>query len=324
MGKIQPRRNQRQLREIKTSVAPLPLEQLIAVKSENPVARGIEVAGQVLGQAIQRRNQLRNQQEQSDLLAKAFESGDLTGLSPENQIDLMKIRGKEQNPYLVPGNSPVFDMRTGQYIYPTSGGPATGTPKPLAPVKQDVKRESTMDKEIAKLRVDIAKSRPETNSAVSELERIKELNKNSFSGPVGSKAFSFARATGVGAKSEIFKNTSDVANTLKGLVAKTLKSTFAGQLSDGERNYLNEVYGGADGMAKEERAIAIKNVQNMLREKFRGKESALNELTGKTQPNDSPQDGGVVTREMAINLLKEAGGDKERAKALARSRNMRF
>lgn len=262
------------------SVSP---EAMIQVLGRNPYADGLNVAGEVLGQALKRRNALRKQQEQADLLSKAISTGDMTGLNPETQIDLLKLRDSRYKP---DGRGNILDAYTGQFL--TYGQLSTeDTNKNKKPTVKTTPRETTMDKEVTKLRVDIAKSRPEISSAVSELERIKALNQNSFSGGVGSKAFAAARATGVGADSEIFKNTADVSNTLKGLVAKTLKATFSGQLSDGERNYLNEVYGAADGMTKEERAIAMVNIQNMLTEKLRSKESALNELTGNT-PKEIP------------------------------------
>lgn len=68
----------------------------------------------------------------------------------------------------------------------------------------------------------------------------------------------------VGTNDPTFKNTADVVNTMQAQVARVLKSTFGGQLSDDERKYLNKVYGALPSMSPTERNIAMTNVKTML------------------------------------------------------------
>lgn len=56
--------SRRPVRQIQIEKKRVPLEQIIAVRGQSPVAKGIETAGQVLGQALARKAQLRRQGEQ--------------------------------------------------------------------------------------------------------------------------------------------------------------------------------------------------------------------------------------------------------------------
>lgn len=102
--------------------------------------------------------------------------------------------------------------------------------------------------------------------AVSEIDRISPLNEKSSGGMFGA-----LRQKGMSAmnmEDEQFRNTADVINSLKGLVARVLKSTFGGQLSDSERDYLNSIYGAAEKYNVAERRIAMTNVKRMLQNKI--------------------------------------------------------
>ena len=158
--------------------------------------------------------------------------------------------------------------------------------------------DKSMERAITKAKVDLAKTRPMVDSVTAEIERVEKLNENSFGGLGGSMAMKAARTTGIGADSEKFKNTSDVVNTMQSQVAKVLKSTFGGQLSDGEREYLNGVYGALPSLTRSERAIAMKNVKSMLKAKLEGDDSTLNELL---------QDAGLPPNPTSDNETKNAG-----------------
>lgn len=103
------------------------------------------------------------------------------------------------------------------------------------------------------------------DNAIAELNRIRPLNETSRGGLLGRMAQRLESAADRDKPSTEFKNTADVINSLKGMVVSVLKSTFGGQLSDGEREYLNEVYGAVEGMSRSERKIAMDGVERTLR-----------------------------------------------------------
>lgn len=140
--------------------------------------------------------------------------------------------------------------------------------------------DRSMQSAITKSKVEIADAKALVSAVIPEIERVQKLNKDSYGGLAGSAIMKTKSALNTGPDDIKFKNTSDVLNTMKAQVARVLKSTFGGQLSDGERQYLNEVYGALDGMSQTERDIAMTNVATMLRGKITGAESKLRELTG--------------------------------------------
>lgn len=158
---------------------------------------------------------------------------------------------------------------------------------------QTVEEKATA-KEIAKAKADLASTRPMVNGAVSEIERVIKLNDNSYGGFFGNLKRKAVSAMNSGENDEKFKNTTDVINTMQGQVVRVLKSSFGGQLSDGEREYLNGIYGALPKMSIEERKIAMTNVIKMLSDKLQGAESKYIELGGQpeqrksTQVNDDP------------------------------------
>jgi hypothetical protein len=109
-----------------------------------------------------------------------------------------------------------------------------------------------------------AEAKSIADTAIAELNRIRPLNDESRGGLLGRVAQRAESAIDPDKPSTKFTNTSDVINSLKGMVVSVLKSTFGGQLSDGEREYLNEVYGAVEGMSRAERKIAIDGVERTL------------------------------------------------------------
>lgn len=145
--------------------------------------------------------------------------------------------------------------------------------------------DKSMQSAIAKSRVELAEANSLVTSVVPEIERVQKLNKNSYGGMAGAAVMKTKSALNTGEDDIKFKNTADVLNTMKAQVSRVLKSTFGGQLSDGERQYLNEVYGALDGMSQTERDIAMTNVASMLRSKIAGSKQKLSELSGEDMPS---------------------------------------
>jgi len=77
--------NRLNVRQTKTTKRNVPLEQIIAVEGYNPIAQGIEVSGNVIGQTLQRRAELQRQgQELAQLESLAGRrQGEFANLSPD-------------------------------------------------------------------------------------------------------------------------------------------------------------------------------------------------------------------------------------------------
>jgi hypothetical protein len=127
--------------------------------------------------------------------------------------------------------------------------------------------------------------------SVQILDELAELNKKSFGGAIQGLGYKLTQKTGIGEDSEKFKNTTEIVNSLRQMVSKVLKATFGGQLSDGERMYLDTVYGAAPQYTKTERQIAIKNVKRMFTERLQEKQSAYESWVnspGSANPEGAP------------------------------------
>jgi len=148
-------------------------------------------------------------------------------------------------------------------------------------------QESTQQREEQKASVKssskLAEAKAIEGEVVPEIKRVIELNKNSRGGIAGSASQRIRSGLNIG-QDEEFKNTADVINTMKGMVAKVLKSTFGGQLSDGERAYLNEVYGAVDSYSPTEREIAMNNVIRTISSKTREASSVNSNISGAQVP----------------------------------------
>lgn len=160
----------------------------------------------------------------------------------------------------------------------TKPTPFAAPQRPLTPPRGGL-GNSYINKEIAKAQAEMAETRPLVASSIAEIDRILPLNDKSRGGVFGAGIQRAGSMFGIGTDSEEFRNTTDVINTMQGLVSRILKSTFGGQLSDSEREYLNEVYGALPKLQPQERKIAMQNVRNMLANKLAASESKFNELS---------------------------------------------
>jgi len=170
------------------------------------------------------------------------------------------------------------DPFTGEYkFYPTvmprntpagtptnnSGGGTTSSPPPAHIPFRDRSKMESESREMDAI----------VGGAIQDITQAISLNKNSYGGKFGGMIMKGKSALNMGQNDEQFKNTATVVNSLKSQVSKVLKSTFGGQLSDSERQYLNEVYGAAEGMSQTEREIAMNNVIKMLQQKAQAAQS---------------------------------------------------
>lgn len=134
-----------------------------------------------------------------------------------------------------------------------------------------------------KARVAMTEDQGLVDSVASEIDRVQVLNRNAYGGRTGAFAYGAKSALNLGTDDPKFRNTADVINTLRSQVARVLKSTFGGQLSDSERAYLNMVYGAAEEMSNVERDVAMTNVKTMLKNKLSASTAKYQTLSGTGQ-----------------------------------------
>lgn len=161
-------------------------------------------------------------------------------------------------------------------------------PQPIPATPRATPGEGAMQKAVVKAKVSLAELKPVVSSVLKEIDRVELLNSNSFGGKLGEMQMKTRSALNSGTDDVRFKNTADIVNTMKQQVAKALKSTFPGALSDSEREYLNYVYGAVEGMSQQERAIAMTNVKKTLTTKLEAAQSTLSELAGNDSVGAAP------------------------------------
>lgn len=90
-------KSRRSLQPIQITKRNIPLEQIIAVQGQNPLATGIETAGNAVSQALQKRNQMRQQGQQIAELAALTDQqvpDTTTGLSPDQYVSAIKAKSE--------------------------------------------------------------------------------------------------------------------------------------------------------------------------------------------------------------------------------------
>lgn len=187
--------------------------------------------------------------------------------------------------------------REPEYVLIGSGGQRLGSlakgQKPVTAPAEQKSLERITEEEVAKQtakqkvlsKKDLLEAQGIYNAIVPSVDRVLELNKNSYGGKVGAAIFAGKSAANLGVDNERFRNTADVINTMRGEVTKVLKSVFGGQLSEGEREYLNNVYGAIPELSQVEREIAMTNMKRMMQSKLEQKKIVYLGWNGKEVPN---------------------------------------
>ena len=255
--------------------------------SEKPTPSEIGIASENVPQVqpyISREQQLSALQEETPFninmpLSAAKTYADTQEALAKAQSYLSK---EEKSPMKV-GIHRIVDKRTGKVLQEIPSTAGTGDTFTLVgsdtteskAVLAENKATSAIKK---KLEGEIADARSIGKTSIAELNRILPLNDESSGGVIGGLRQKGMSAINI--EDEKFRNTADVINSARSMVAKVLKSTFGGQLSDGEREYLNSVYGAMPNLSIAERRIALTNVKRMFENKIQEKENKYLEITG--------------------------------------------
>lgn len=166
---------------------------------------------------------------------------------------------------------------------------------PLNPVKKETTEQKETAKAGVKAKSELAEMSTLAGSAQTALDKALELNKNSYGGLAGKATYKAISATNMGGDNQRFRNTAEVVNIMKNQVIKDLKKTFGAQLSDAERDYLNEVYGALEGMSQVQREIAIENVKAIFQDKLKAAQ-AKSELYGGGQDDGDNDPLGILSK----------------------------
>lgn len=149
-----PQRRQN-VRQIQTQQRRIPIEQIIAIEGQSPIATGIETAGNVLGQALTRRAELQRQGQQLAKLEQLAgqEPGAFQGIDPsmaasfamnavKQKAELEQIAQRQNadgKPRPLQGTiqkdgktlQPFYNEKTGEISYQELVGPKQAPPKGL-------------------------------------------------------------------------------------------------------------------------------------------------------------------------------------------------
>ena len=123
------------IRQIEQQKRNVPIQEIIAIEGQNPLATGIETAGNVIGQALTKRAELRRQGEQLARMEKAYglKEGELSGLDTETGSAIGKYVAESRKPTYVQQINP---DGTANLLEVPAGGKFGGTVKvPIQPPK---------------------------------------------------------------------------------------------------------------------------------------------------------------------------------------------
>jgi len=351
----------RKLDPISSSVPPAPVNQIIAVRGKNPWATGIDVAGNLVADAIKQRSALRQQAMETEVLKNHLEKmgmtiPDIPGGTPENLLKMAQIESNMKNDKLpiqtrtvllsdYKNNQPLYDslqdagisLRIINDLTLGSSGGAGITSSGYVdqdgtPLYFDKSQKGLFRVGDKKPPIGMPTSAKGNQEAMTTASRGAELL------PKVDILFDAVKANPLRSKLGLIPGVGKVISPEIAQLKNELKQvgfTFGGKNFTGNEA---EIIEGAmipnvfdNDMALEAKRKAIKgyitgqmsllDVGNALGPAGSQIRSILRQNKG---PRESNKGTKEVTPEIARKLLEEAGGDVNKARALAKSRNMRF
>lgn len=138
----------------------------------------------------------------------------------------------------------------------------------------------------AQMQKDIAEGRGNLDALKQTVDRALELNKMARSGLGGNFRQSLGRMFGGGEQTTAG---AELQGLMKNELVGQLKKVFGGNITEGEREYLNQLYAADLSMSEGEREALIRNLYGSAVKRQKASESAFDSLFG-TQPQ-TPQEG---------------------------------
>ena len=138
----------------------------------------------------------------------------------------------------------------------------------------------------AQMQQDIAEGRGNLDALKQTVDRALELNKTARSGFLGDTRQALGRMFGGGEQTTAG---AELQGLMKNELIGQLKKVFGGNITEGEREYLNQLYAADLSMSEGEREALIRNLYGSAVKRQQANESAFDSLFGK-QPQ-TPQEG---------------------------------
>lgn len=205
------------LPEVQRSRYKVPVEQILAVEGQNPLAQGINAAVPILAQALQKRAEIRRQAAQVQQLAQLTgqqDPGAGSGLSPEAYLGGLKAKADLQKSAQETWIPYGIDPKTGMQVERSRNGeirlsanPANGqmlplTAQPKTPAQMELEKakmdlaQSRLNFQKEKMTMPTAAIRSMGETAVTVLPHIEELKntiheaaQQGFIGPVAGRVY---------------------------------------------------------------------------------------------------------------------------------------
>lgn len=203
------------VRQIQTQQRKIPLEQIIAIQGQSPLATGIETAGDVLGAAIQKRAELQRQGQQLAIQQQMEENKYARELQGQKELLALKNNTQEgggrggSTGYFVPRGVNVENGRSvfsnskmpGYYYDDMTRAPDTALGKAVLQTlpSEQIEQESKMD------------------TLSLALEKVKESYSDDLVGPVASrvgKAKQYVEPLANEQAANFYSNMSDMRNQI--------------------------------------------------------------------------------------------------------------
>lgn len=138
----------------------------------------------------------------------------------------------------------------------------------------------------AQMQQDIAEGRGNLDALKQTVDRALELNKTARSGFLGDTRQALGRMFGGGEQTTAG---AELQGLMKNELIGQLKKVFGGNITEGEREYLNQLYAADLSMSEGEREALIRNLYGSAVKRQQANESAFDQLFG--QQTQTPQRG---------------------------------
>src|SRR3990167_4611215 len=161
-----------------------------------------------------------------------------------------------------------YDETLNQLLPVPTGGKMEGKFN-VPPLKTATSEEKEEAKRAIKAKEAYLQATSGYQPTMDMIAKMKDLNKEAYSGKL--EEFFKGGATKLFdlKPSKEFTNTETIKNKMMTEVVGKIKKAFGGQLSEGEREYMNRVQGAAEGMTKTEREIALDNMADIVNNKMK-------------------------------------------------------
>lgn len=227
----------------------------------------------------------------------------------------------------VPGMKPEALAENFPTLFTQTPTSVPSAPAKAMPSKTGPQMTPALQKELAKELASYEQLATEGEQTQADMANFRALNENSYGGIEGGVRKYGSSKFNLGQNDPKLKNTLTIVSGLKNKVTQMLKSTFPGAISNEERKYLEGVLGAAEDLSVLERDIAMGRISEIYNNSIAARKEKVDsygrfygvEIPYKDRSAQTPavRTTKPITKEIAAQFLKQAGGDKEKARQMA-------